>query len=158
MPHFRTMAGRSLHPQTGAAASVRAGRGECAARSCSCVTRASSEPSAWGERHRHLHGRRRRVLAGKYTLLNQDSLDDLIPHTAGDGFSIVIGSVFSSGILATGATPGAYYDNSPATPEIAVRVDSLETAANRHGVSLAALAFYFALAHPAVSSVLVGMG
>lgn len=98
------------------------------------------------------------LLAGQYTLLNQDSLDTFMPRAEREGFSIIPGSVFNSGILATGVTPTAYHDNAPPTPEIASRVNRLADAARRFGVPLAALAFHFALSHPAVSSVLLGMG
>ena len=45
------------------------------------------------------------LLAGRYTLLEQDPLDDLLPMCATHGTSIVVGGPLNSGILA-GATPG----------------------------------------------------
>jgi D-threo-aldose 1-dehydrogenase len=77
------------------------------------------------------------LLAGKYTLLHQDSLNDLMPRALKEGFSIIIGRVFNSGILATGVTPTAYDDNEPPTAEIADRVNRFEAAATKYGISLA---------------------
>lgn len=50
------------------------------------------------------------LLAGRYTLLDQQAQDDLLPRSLTDGVGIVIGGPFNSGILATGAVAGAWYD------------------------------------------------
>lgn len=98
------------------------------------------------------------LLAGRYTLLEQGALDDLLPACAAAGTSIVIGGPYNSGILATGTTAGTpYYDYAPAQPEIVARVAAIEAVAARHGVALAAAALQFPLAHPDIASVIPGL-
>src|SRR3954447_23505852 len=58
------------------------------------------------------------LLAGRYTLLDQSSLDSFLPLCTERGTGIIIGGPYNSGILATGAIEGARYDYAPAAPEI----------------------------------------
>ena len=58
------------------------------------------------------------LLAMRYTLLEQETLETELPRCAERGVGIVIGGVFNSGILATGAVPGAKYNYADATPEV----------------------------------------
>lgn len=99
------------------------------------------------------------LLAGRYTLLEQDALESFMPLCVRRGVAVVIGGPYNSGILARDRqTAGApHYDYSPAAPEILARVDSIEAVCARHGVPLAAAALQFPLAHPAVLSVIPGM-
>lgn len=96
------------------------------------------------------------LLAGRYSLLDQSSLASLLPACVKRGVGVIIGGAFNSGILATGAVPGARYDYMPATPEIMQRTARLEAACRRHGVPLAAAALQFPSFHPAVVSVVPG--
>ena len=96
------------------------------------------------------------LLAGRYSLLEQDSLDDLLPLCVDQDISLILGGVYNSGILATGATPDAHYNYAPATPEILDRVRQIEAICDGHDVPIAAVSLQFALAHPAVASVLLG--
>src|SRR5207245_1784391 len=88
------------------------------------------------------------LVAMPYTLLNQEVLHEEFPRCIERGIGFVIGAVFSSGILATGAIPTAHYNYAPAPPEILERVRRIEAACARHGVPLAAAALQFPLAHP----------
>src|SRR5262244_2587967 len=54
------------------------------------------------------------LVALPYTLLDQQVLDSEFPRCAEKGIGFVIGAVFASGILATGAVQGARYAYSPA--------------------------------------------
>ncbi len=72
------------------------------------------------------------------------------------GIGFVIGAVFASGILATGAVQGARYAYAPATPEILAKVARIEAVCERHGVPLAAAALQFPFGHPSVASVIPG--
>nr|WP_203453409.1 hypothetical protein [Jiangella aurantiaca] len=57
------------------------------------------------------------ILAGRYTLLDQSALDDLLPPAAERGVSVAAAGVFNSGILATPRpAPAARYDYGPSTP------------------------------------------
>jgi len=92
------------------------------------------------------------LLAGRYTLLEQESLDEFLPLCEKRGAAIVIGGGLNSGILATGAVPGAKYNYSPAPAHILDKVRKIEVVCARHKVSLPAAALQFLLAHPAIAS------
>jgi D-threo-aldose 1-dehydrogenase len=97
------------------------------------------------------------LLAGRYTLLEQGAIDDLLPRCAEVGVSLVIGGPFNSGILATGATAEPpRYNYGPAPAEICERVRRLEAVCRSHGVPLPAAALQFPLAHPSVAAVIPG--
>ncbi|MEU2284917.1 aldo/keto reductase [Streptomyces sp. NPDC013178] len=95
------------------------------------------------------------LLAGRYTLLDQDGLAELLPEAAARGRSVIIGGVFNSGLL-TGPRPGATYDYAPAPQPVLDRALRLLKVTERHGVPLRAAALRFPFGHPAVVSVLTG--
>jgi D-threo-aldose 1-dehydrogenase len=99
------------------------------------------------------------LLAGRYTLLEQEPLDELFPECARRGTSIVIGGPYNSGILATGtrslATPRFNYEL--ASADVVRRVHRLEQVCEEFGVPLPAAALQFPLAHPQVVSVIPGL-
>ncbi|PPQ35009.1 aldo/keto reductase [Rhodopila globiformis] len=92
------------------------------------------------------------LLAGRYTLLEQGPLDDLIPLCRQRGTSLVIGGPLNSGILAGRDTWN--YDTAP--PGIVERVRRIEAVCQAHDVPLAAAALRFPLAHPVVAAVIPG--
>jgi D-threo-aldose 1-dehydrogenase len=96
------------------------------------------------------------LVAMPYTLLRQEVLDAEFPAAVERGVGFVIGAVFQSGILATGAVDGAMSDYAPATPEVLERVRRIEAVCARHGVPLPAAALQFPLGHPAVAAVIPG--
>lgn len=96
------------------------------------------------------------LLAGRYTLLDQTALPELLPLCGERGAGIVIGGPYNSGILATGAVPGAHYNYAPATPEIRAKVGRIEAVCRRFEVPLRAAALQFPLGHPAVCAVIPG--
>ncbi|WP_314408495.1 aldo/keto reductase [Streptomyces kroppenstedtii] len=95
------------------------------------------------------------LCAGRYTLLDQRALADLLPAARERGTSVVIGGAFNSGLLAD-PSAGARYDYRAAPPELLDRALALKAAADRHGTTLRAAALAFCAAHPAVAAVLVG--
>jgi len=97
------------------------------------------------------------MLAGRYTLLDHSALDTFMPDCERRGISVLMAAPFNSGILATGAKPGATFFYVEAEAEIMDRTRRIEAACSRHGVAIAAAALQFPLAHPAVSSVVTGM-
>lgn len=92
------------------------------------------------------------LLAGRYTLLEQDSLDEFLPLCEKRNAAVVIGGGLNSGILATGAVPGAKYNYSPASQPILDKVRKIEAVCAQHKVPLPAAALQFLLAHPAIAS------
>jgi len=96
------------------------------------------------------------LLAGRYTLLEQEALQTFLPLCEERGIGIVLGGPYNSGILATGPRPGAYYNYVPASEAILDRVGQIEAVCMAHGVKLAEAALAFPLAHPAVVSVIPG--
>ena len=97
------------------------------------------------------------IMAGCYSLLRQDGLDEFLPLAEAQGVRVILAGVFNSGILAEGPKQGAHYNYLAAPPEVIERVRRLDVLCSASGVPLAAAALQFAAAHPAVASVLVGM-
>ncbi|SEE10220.1 aldo/keto reductase [Streptomyces sp. TLI_105] len=95
------------------------------------------------------------LLAGRYTLLDQDGLGELLPEAAARGRDVIIGGVLNSGLL-TDPRPGATYDYAPAPQPVLDRALRLLAITGRHGVPLRAAALHFPFGHPAVASVLTG--
>ena len=95
------------------------------------------------------------LIAGRYTLLEQESLDCLA-LCAQKNIAVFLGGVYNTGILATGAVPEAKYNYKPASPEIMERVRRIESICARYEVPLRAAALQFPLAHEAVVSVVIG--
>ena len=96
------------------------------------------------------------LLAGRYTLLEQEALESFMPLAEARGIGVVIGGPYNSGILATGPREGAWYDYAPATPEILERVGRIQAVCEAHGVRMVDAAYRFPLLHPAVVSVIPG--
>lgn len=95
------------------------------------------------------------LLAGRYTLLEQPALAELLPICAARGVSVIAAGVFNSGLLAD-PSPAATYDYAPAPAALVERARRLAAVCARHGVSLKAAALRFPLAHRAVACVLTG--
>ncbi|PBC70398.1 D-threo-aldose 1-dehydrogenase [Streptomyces sp. TLI_235] len=95
------------------------------------------------------------LLAGRYSLLDQRGLTELLPLAAERGVGVVVGGVFNSGLLAD-PKPGATFDYAAAPDELLSRALELKEACERYGVPLRAAALRFPFGHPAVASVLVG--
>lgn len=96
------------------------------------------------------------LLAGRWTLLDRSAEQELVPLCEASGTSLVLGGIFNSGILATGARPGAYYDYAPASKEVLARTRELEAECKQQNVSLATAAMQFGLSKQIVASVLIG--
>ena len=96
------------------------------------------------------------LLAGRYTLLEQEALESFLPLCEERGIGIVIGGPYNSGILATGPREGAFYNYDPAPQDILDRVGAIEQVCDARGVRLVDAAFRFPLLHPSVVSVIPG--
>jgi len=100
------------------------------------------------------------LLAGRYTLLEQTSLDTFLPKCIDRNCSIIIGGAYNSGILATGVSgKGPWnYNYVPAPEDVVRKVAATEGLCAEFSIPLAAAALQFPLAHSAVASVIPGIG
>lgn len=96
------------------------------------------------------------LLAGRYTLLEQEPLSKFLPLCAQKNISVIVGGPYNSGILATGAVEGAYYNYRAASPQVLHRVRQIGEVCARHGVALQAAALQFPFGHPAVTTIIPG--
>ncbi|MCP4380261.1 MAG: aldo/keto reductase [Hyphomicrobiales bacterium] len=96
------------------------------------------------------------LLAGRYTLLEQDSLNAFLPLCEERNAAVVVGGGFNSGILATGAVDGAKYNYAPAPAAIMEKVAKIEAVCQDHDVPLPATTLQFVVAHPAVPAFCAG--
>ena len=96
------------------------------------------------------------LLAMPYSLVEQELLDGELSYCCEHDIAIIKGAPYASGILATGAVPGATYNYSAAAPAVRDKVARIAAVCGRHGVPLRAAALQFALAHPAAATVIPG--
>lgn len=96
------------------------------------------------------------LIAGRYSLLEQPALAEVLPIAERKNIGVMLGGVFNSGILATGPIEGARYNYTPAPPEILDKVRKIERVCQSHGIPLATAAMQFPLGHKAVSSLALG--
>ena len=95
------------------------------------------------------------LLAGRYTLLDQAAMADLMPLAEERGIAIIAAGVFNSGVLAD-PKPTARFNYAQAPPELIEKARRIAAVCERHNVPLKAAAVQFTIAHPAVPTVLVG--
>lgn len=96
------------------------------------------------------------LLAGRYTLLEQEAMDSFLPMAEARGIGIVTGGPYNSGILATGPVAGAYYNYDPAPEDVLKKVGQIQAVCEAHGVRLIDAAFQFPLLHPCTLTVIPG--
>jgi D-threo-aldose 1-dehydrogenase len=96
------------------------------------------------------------LVAGRYTLLDQTALAELLPLCVEKHIAVIIGGVYNSGIL-TDPRPGATFNYRPAEARWVEKAQQLQAICARHQVPLMAAAIQFRLAHPAVATVLTGV-
>jgi D-threo-aldose 1-dehydrogenase len=96
------------------------------------------------------------LLAGRYTLLEQEALTSFLPLCEEKKIGVVVGGPFNSGILATGVKADAHYNYGPAPEEVKDRVQRIQQACKAFKVKLPEAALRFPLGHPAVVSVVAG--
>jgi D-threo-aldose 1-dehydrogenase len=96
------------------------------------------------------------LLAGRYTLLDQTGLPELLPKCVAQGTAIIAGGVYNSGLLAD-PRPGITFNYVPVTEEVLAQALKIKAICEGHGVPMKAAAIQFPLAHPAVPTVLTGV-
>ncbi|BFV55691.1 aldo/keto reductase [Kitasatospora sp. CMC57] len=98
------------------------------------------------------------MLAGRYTLLDQSALDDVLPAAEELGKSVVAVGVFNSGLLSRDRpVPGMKYDYRNVPAEVLRRARAVADVCEQHGTTLPAAAIAFPYTHPAVVNVTLGM-
>jgi D-threo-aldose 1-dehydrogenase len=96
------------------------------------------------------------LLAGRYTILEQGALDELLPACLDRGVGVFAAGVMNSGVLANPGTE-ATFNYTPAPPEVVERAVRIADVCARHEVPLRAAAIQFAMAHPAMTSLVTGV-
>ena len=98
------------------------------------------------------------LVPGRLTLINQSAMTSgLLDLCSKHGVAFIAAAPFDSGILATGAVPGARSGYQAASAEVVARVDAMQRVCTSHGVALQSAALQYPLRHPAVAAVLAGM-
>ena len=96
------------------------------------------------------------LLAGRYTLLDQSGLDELLPLCVKKDIGIVLGGPYNSGILASDLSDDTTFNYLPAPRDILEKARNIKEVCDRHAVPLKAAALQFGLAHPAVAATIPG--
>jgi D-threo-aldose 1-dehydrogenase len=98
------------------------------------------------------------MIAGRYSLLDQTALAELLPAAQEHGVGVIAAGIFNSGLLARyHPDPNATFDYAPAPPEMLDRVMAMAEICREFDTTLPAAAVHFALAHPAVVTAVLGM-
>ncbi|MEV4313465.1 aldo/keto reductase [Actinocrispum sp. NPDC049592] len=98
------------------------------------------------------------MCAGRYTLLDQPALADLLPLAVARRVAVLAAGVFNSGLLAHAEPKDrAKYDYAPVPPDVLLRAKELAEVCREHGTSLPVAAVHFPMRHPAVVGVVLGM-
>jgi len=97
------------------------------------------------------------MCAGRFTLIDDSALVDLMPLALERNVGIVVAGVYNSGLLGRNRpSPDATFDYEPVPPAILERANRVADACEAHGVTLPQAAIAYVLRHPAVVSVVVG--
>ena len=97
------------------------------------------------------------LLAGRFTLLEQEPLDVFLPQCVDCGVSVIIGGPYNSGLLAVDERRRATYDYQPVDDDRWERAQQIRGICSAHGVDIRAAALQYPLRHPAVASVIPGV-
>ncbi|WP_327003827.1 aldo/keto reductase [Dactylosporangium sp. NBC_01737] len=98
------------------------------------------------------------MCAGRFTLLEQGALHDLLPAAQHHGVGVVVAGVYNSGLLASDRPPAdATYNYQQASAELIDRTTRIAAVCEAHGVTLPEAALAFVRRHPAVVSTVVGV-
>ena len=97
------------------------------------------------------------LLAGRFTLLEQEPLGAFLPQCVARKVSVIIGGPYNSGILATDDRRRATYDYKPAPEHLWQKAQAIRRRCEAHGVDPRAAALQYPLRHPAVAAVIPGV-
>lgn len=94
------------------------------------------------------------LLAGRYSLLNQDALDELFEITQEREIAVQVAQMLHGGLIEGAPNPELFYQ--PVDDATQRKVAQMSDICRRFGVPLAAVAIQFPLTHPAVTGILTG--
>jgi D-threo-aldose 1-dehydrogenase len=97
------------------------------------------------------------LLAGRYTLLEQDGSQGIMEEALRRSVAILAAGPYNSGLLGDARTPGATYNYAPVDPATRVRAQRIYDVCAAERVDVGAAALQFPLAHPAVATVVAGL-
>lgn len=93
------------------------------------------------------------LLAGRYTLLEQEPLDSFFPQCLAQGVPVIAAGPYNSGVL---AKRSGQFNYGPAPQEVIDKAERLRALCESFGVALADAAIRFLQAQPAIVSILSG--
>lgn len=97
------------------------------------------------------------MCAGRFTLLDDEALQTLLPLAHERDIAVVAAGVFNSGLLSTSRPqPDAQFDYRPAPQSMIERVNAIADVCEAHGVTVPQAAIAYVSRHPAVVSVVLG--
>lgn len=97
------------------------------------------------------------MLAGRYTLIDPDGLNDVLPACLANDVQVVAVGIFNSGLLSQPRPAAdATFNYAQADASLLDKANKLADVCESHGVTLPAAALGFPLAHPAVAGLAVG--
>ncbi|TDW86891.1 D-threo-aldose 1-dehydrogenase [Kribbella pratensis] len=97
------------------------------------------------------------MLAGRYTLIDPDGLDDVLPACLENDVQVVAVGIFNSGLMSQPRpAAGTTFNYEPAAQTLIDKANKLADVCESHGTTLPAAAIAFPLAHPAVAGIAVG--
>lgn len=97
------------------------------------------------------------LLAGRFTLLEQEPLDTMLPMCVEKNVSVIVGGPYNSGLLANSNRDRATYDYKPVPDELWEKAQKIREVCESHQVDMRAAALQYVLRHPAVASVIPGV-
>ena len=97
------------------------------------------------------------MCAGRFTLIDDEALRDLLPLALEREVAVVAAGVFNSGLLGRDRPASdATFDYGPAPVELVERAHRIADVCEANGVTLPTVAIAYVLRHPAVVSVVLG--
>ena len=95
------------------------------------------------------------MLAGRYTMLEQSSLQDFFPLCKKKQIDVILAAPFNSGILA-GNIENLNWNYTKASNEIIAKVNRIKKTCDNYNVPLPAAAIQFPLLNPVIKTVVTG--
>ncbi|MDG2070217.1 MAG: aldo/keto reductase [Pseudomonadales bacterium] len=97
------------------------------------------------------------LLAGRFTLLEQEPLDVFLPRCVEKNVSIIVGGPYNSGLLANAERRRATYDYKPVDDARWEKAQKIRAVCESHNIDMRAAALQYPLMHPAIESVIPGV-